>query len=74
MSMLIRTSRPAARNIARSVRTRGVHIENTVHNNMPFQYRNKKAFAVKLFVFSISGFSIPFLAAAYQLSKASAAS
>ena len=55
--------------------------------NMPFQYRNKKAFAVKLgmfcrsersrsclatslyfpVAFTITGFSIPFVAAAYQM-------
>ncbi|KAF8332772.1 uncharacterized protein EI90DRAFT_2995067 [Cantharellus anzutake] len=52
---------------------RGVHIENTVYNNMPFQYRNKKAFAFKTVAFLGFGFSIPILAAGYQLRKAAAA-
>ncbi|KAF8307001.1 hypothetical protein DL93DRAFT_2088280 [Clavulina sp. PMI_390] len=69
MSMLVRAARPAMRPLARTMQRRGVHIENEVHNNMPFSYRNKGAFAAKLITFCTLGFSIPFIASAYQLSK-----
>ncbi|KAF8517847.1 cytochrome c oxidase subunit VIIc [Gautieria morchelliformis] len=62
------------RSVVRSsmVPSRSVHIENTVGNNMPFSYDNRKTFAVKLVLFMAGGFSIPFAAAYYQLRKASA--
>ncbi|KIM33448.1 hypothetical protein M408DRAFT_326162 [Serendipita vermifera MAFF 305830] len=75
--MLGRTVARQTAIIARSnpqsfVKARGVHIENTVYNNMPFDYRNKKTFALKVAAFFITGFSIPFIAAKYQLVKSGA--
>ncbi|KAI6152000.1 hypothetical protein BKA82DRAFT_19574 [Pisolithus tinctorius] len=45
------------------------------YHHLPFQFPGNKraAFAFKLSAFLISGFSIPFLAAAFQLKKAGAA-
>jgi cytochrome c oxidase subunit 7c len=34
---------------------------------MPFDYRNRKTLAVKVVIFFATGFSIPFVAAKYQL-------
>jgi len=62
--------RPTTRALARpAVQARGLHVENTVYNNMPFSYRNKAAFGVKLVLFLGTGFSLPFFAAWYQLRK-----
>ena len=35
--------------------------------NMPFDYSNKRTFAIKVAVFLSTGFAIPFVAAAIQL-------
>ncbi|EJT97650.1 cytochrome c oxidase subunit VIIc [Dacryopinax primogenitus] len=60
----------ASRAVARSaVQSRGLHVENTVYNNMPFSYKNKRVFAVKMSLFLGVGFALPFIAAAYQLKK-----
>ncbi|PVF95867.1 hypothetical protein CPB86DRAFT_710324 [Serendipita vermifera] len=61
------TALVARSNPQKLVLARNVHIENTVHNNMPFSYRNKKAFAAKVAIFFATGFSIPFIAVKYQL-------
>ncbi|TCD71276.1 hypothetical protein EIP91_011047 [Steccherinum ochraceum] len=37
---------------------------------VPFKYSNKTTFAVKVTAYLVAGFSIPFLAAGYQLKKA----
>jgi len=73
--MLARASlRPSARLANRAVvQRRALHVENTVYNNMPFSYRNKPAFAIKLVLFLGTGFALPFVAAWYQLRKAGAA-
>ncbi|KAI6035289.1 hypothetical protein F5J12DRAFT_792440 [Pisolithus orientalis] len=49
--------------------------QNLRSQHLPFQFPGNKraAFAFKLSAFLISGFSIPFLAAAFQLKKAGAA-
>ncbi|KZO93294.1 hypothetical protein CALVIDRAFT_540274 [Calocera viscosa TUFC12733] len=60
----------AARALARpAVQARGLHVENTVYNNMPFSYRNKTAFGVKLGLYLGTGFALPFIACWYQLRK-----
>ncbi|KAG8766621.1 hypothetical protein FRC19_002697 [Serendipita sp. 401] len=64
------TSLAARPNLRQIVQTRGAHMENTVYNNMPFNYRNRKTFAVKTAIFFVAGFSIPFVAVKYQLWKA----
>ncbi|KAG8905058.1 hypothetical protein FRB99_000747 [Tulasnella sp. 403] len=67
MSLIVRAARPLAQRSAAGFRNaRGMHVENTVYN-MPFDYRNRKTFAVKLVLFCGTGFAIPFVAAAYQL-------
>ncbi|KAG6335327.1 hypothetical protein ID866_3759 [Astraeus odoratus] len=45
------------------------------YHHLPFQFPGKKraAFAIKLSAFLLSGFSIPFVAASFQLNKAGAA-
>ncbi|KIJ70180.1 hypothetical protein HYDPIDRAFT_104854 [Hydnomerulius pinastri MD-312] len=45
------------------------------YHHLPFSFpgNKRKAFAVKLSLFLISGFSIPFAAAAFQLKKSGAA-
>ncbi|KAH7887827.1 hypothetical protein F5I97DRAFT_904009 [Phlebopus sp. FC_14] len=45
------------------------------YHHLPFQFpgKNRAAFAVKLSLFLLTGFSIPFGAAAFQLKKAAAA-
>ncbi|KAL8277229.1 hypothetical protein RQP46_010402 [Phenoliferia psychrophenolica] len=70
---------PLRTSALRSLRTapspslrRSVHIDNVVGNNTPFSYANGGAFGAKIIAFSVTGFSIPFIAAKYQLWKASA--
>ncbi|KAG8929965.1 hypothetical protein FRC02_004817 [Tulasnella sp. 418] len=68
-SLIIRAARPTlARASAKQVSARGVHIENKLYE-MPFDYRNKRAFGFKLAAYMATGFAIPFVAAAYQISK-----
>ncbi|KAN0097357.1 hypothetical protein V8E55_001803 [Tylopilus felleus] len=44
------------------------------YHHLPFAFpKNRAAFGIKLSLFLISGFSIPFAAAAFQLKKAGAA-
>jgi len=49
---------------------RSMHVDNVVGNNMPFSYDKKGAFAVKITLFLVGGFSIPFVASWWQLRKA----
>ncbi|KAK9896055.1 hypothetical protein P389DRAFT_74011 [Cystobasidium minutum MCA 4210] len=48
---------------------RAIHIENKVYQNMPFDYRNRRAFGVKLVAFLGTGFALPFVAVWFQQSK-----
>ncbi|KDQ07470.1 hypothetical protein BOTBODRAFT_192396 [Botryobasidium botryosum FD-172 SS1] len=71
---MLQVARSAALRSARMrplVQTRGMHVDNVVGNNMPFKYQgvSKAAFAAKVFLFLGGGFSIPFAASYYQLSK-----
>ncbi|KAF9780238.1 hypothetical protein BJ322DRAFT_1112903 [Thelephora terrestris] len=68
MSLLVRAPRLAARS-ARSdvfVQSRGMHGE---YKHIPFNYDRKVPLAVKTFLYLGTGFSIPFVASYYQLSK-----
>jgi len=70
--MLARAAlRPTAlRAVSRpTVQARGAHFENTVYNNMPFDYRNKYTFAIKMGLYLGTGFGLPFFACWYQLRK-----
>ncbi|KAH8106180.1 hypothetical protein BXZ70DRAFT_1004460 [Cristinia sonorae] len=39
------------------------------HETVPFSHSNKGTFALKVTAFLIAGFSIPFIASAYQIKK-----
>ncbi|THH33722.1 hypothetical protein EUX98_g435 [Antrodiella citrinella] len=39
------------------------------HKFVPFNYDNKRTFALKVVSYMVIGFSVPFAAAAYQLKK-----
>jgi len=76
--MALPLARPVLRNIAlqqaRAIgKNRYIHVENKVGNNMPFSYSNKRTLALKVSLFLLTGFSIPFVAAAVQLKKAGGA-
>ncbi|KAG9045156.1 hypothetical protein FS837_006955 [Tulasnella sp. UAMH 9824] len=71
--IIARAARPVlARGAIRNTRLAHGHPENTVYN-MPFDYRNPKTFAVKIVAYCGVGFAIPFIAAAYQMSKSAGA-
>ncbi|KAG8878957.1 hypothetical protein FRB97_002053 [Tulasnella sp. 331] len=71
MTLITRAARPAVlRTVIQNSRNAG-HAHNTVYN-MPFDYRNKKMFAVKMVAFLGTGFAIPFIAAYYQMHKGGA--
>jgi len=53
---------------------RGVHIENGVYNNFPFNYKNRAAFTAGYFGVMTTLFTLPFVAVGYQLSKKSGGS
>jgi len=40
------------------------------YKHLPFEYKNKGAFGAKVAAYLLAGFSIPFLAAKYQIAKA----
>ncbi|KAI0079679.1 hypothetical protein K474DRAFT_1658767 [Panus rudis PR-1116 ss-1] len=40
------------------------------YKHLPFEYKHKRAFGLKVASYMIGGFTIPFIAAAYQLHKA----
>ncbi|KAI0820861.1 hypothetical protein BC628DRAFT_1394568 [Trametes gibbosa] len=47
--------------------------EHTAHHNMPFTYDNRRKFATRYAVSAVTLFSVPFIAAGYQLRKSSGA-
>ncbi|KAH9840548.1 uncharacterized protein C8Q71DRAFT_412481 [Rhodofomes roseus] len=51
----------------------GHHGGHAPYHHLPFTYYNKKAFAVKFSVFCLTGFSLPFVAVAWQLHKSGGA-
>ncbi|KAK7696649.1 hypothetical protein QCA50_001307 [Cerrena zonata] len=70
MSLL--AARVPLRQIARSravVPARSMHAG--VYKHLPFETKNKAGFGLKLASYLITGFSIPFVAAWYQMSKSS---
>ncbi|KLO10337.1 hypothetical protein SCHPADRAFT_942932 [Schizopora paradoxa] len=76
--MLYRAALPSARVASRAAfaratipARRGIHIENEVYNNTPFNYKNKRAFTAGYFGLMSTLFTIPFVAVGYQLSKKS---
>ncbi|KAI0829410.1 hypothetical protein BC628DRAFT_1360408 [Trametes gibbosa] len=72
MSLLARSAAPlrqVAR--ARAAPVRSVHTGEYKH--IPFDYDKKTTFGVKVVSYFVFGFSIPFVATYYQLSKSSGA-
>ncbi|EPQ59280.1 hypothetical protein GLOTRDRAFT_125586 [Gloeophyllum trabeum ATCC 11539] len=61
--------RQQAARAARRVQARGAHAD---HSPVPFSFHSKPAFAAKTIAYLVGGFSIPFVAAAYQLKKSGA--
>ncbi|KAK9895801.1 hypothetical protein P389DRAFT_170535 [Cystobasidium minutum MCA 4210] len=60
----------AMRTSKQMVQKRQIHIENAVYNNMPFNYKTAKPIlGAKIAIFMITGFSLPFVAAKWQMSK-----
>ncbi|GAA5964117.1 hypothetical protein JCM8115_005348 [Rhodotorula mucilaginosa] len=56
----------------RLAQRRHYHVENRVNQNFPFRYEGeaKTRFTVGFAAFVAAGFSVPFLASAFQLKKA----
>ncbi|KAI0303227.1 hypothetical protein BC826DRAFT_984087 [Russula brevipes] len=73
MSLVARTAPALRRQILQSrsfAPSRGVH----GYKHIPFEYEGSKAaFGAKVFVFLLSGFSIPGVAAYYQMKSAGGA-
>ncbi|KAI0786397.1 hypothetical protein C8Q75DRAFT_808385 [Abortiporus biennis] len=70
MSALFAAARVPLRQAAlRAPARRFAHTEEYKH--LPFETANRVAFGTKLAAYLITGFSIPFIAAAYQISKSS---
>ncbi|GAA5854106.1 hypothetical protein JCM8547_008229 [Rhodosporidiobolus lusitaniae] len=65
---LARSARPTTRQV------RAFHVENVVNNNTPFKYEgaSRRTFSIGLAGLMGFGFSVPFIASYYQISKASA--
>ncbi|EMD41085.1 hypothetical protein CERSUDRAFT_91843 [Gelatoporia subvermispora B] len=75
MSILARSAAPAARRALirprQQVRFSHGH-GHEEYEHMPFDYKNKRVFGLKVATYLATGFSIPFVAAWYQLSKSGA--
>ncbi|CCM05651.1 uncharacterized protein FIBRA_07881 [Fibroporia radiculosa] len=72
--LLARASAPLRQAVARSPLTAPVRFAHGhgEYQHIPFEYKSK-TFGAKVALYLISGFSIPFVAAAYQLKKAGGA-
>ncbi|GAA5945268.1 hypothetical protein JCM3775_007415 [Rhodotorula graminis] len=72
--MFARSSLVAARAAARRspAQARSFHVDNVINNTTPFDQTNGTKLAIYMVAFFGGGFSIPFLASAYQIRKASA--
>ncbi|KAI0751318.1 hypothetical protein C8Q80DRAFT_1268575 [Daedaleopsis nitida] len=73
MSLLARSAAPL-RQVAVRARTAPVRSMHGEYKHIPFDYDKKVVFGVKVAAYLIGGFSIPFVAAYYQLSKSAGAS
>ncbi|BGP26687.1 cytochromec oxidase subunit VIIc [Rhodotorula toruloides] len=75
--MFARQSLSAARQVAarRTValpQARAFHVENVINHTTPFDQTNGTKLALYMIGFLGGGFAIPFVAAAFQIRKASA--
>ncbi|KAI5449600.1 hypothetical protein NCC49_004530 [Naganishia albida] len=59
-------ARSAVRSAA-AAQVRGIHFENVVGKTMPFSVKSKPATAMKIAAFAITGFGLPFVAAAHHM-------
>lgn len=74
MSLLARAPAQAALRQVSLRRTPGSSRFLTPEQSVPFSYKSKGLFGAKVAGYLITGFSIPFIAAYYQLSKSGGAS
>jgi cytochrome c oxidase subunit 7c len=65
-------SRSAIRSrlLARPMRDGAYHWENVDGSHLPFSTKNRTAFAIKMFLYCGTGFSLPFISAGWQFHKA----
>jgi cytochrome c oxidase subunit 7c len=68
---LARSAQLSSRSLTRSFHTSRVARSGHDSNPVPFSYKNKGTFALKIAAFWITAFSTPFAAAAWQISKSS---
>ncbi|KAJ9107131.1 hypothetical protein QFC19_002791 [Naganishia cerealis] len=72
MSIILRSATSSAARVARRApnaaqQVRGIHFENVVGKTMPFSVKSKPATALKITLFAMTGFGLPFLAAANHM-------
>ncbi|KZV65684.1 hypothetical protein PENSPDRAFT_689671 [Peniophora sp. CONT] len=73
MSMLASASRPALRQAALRVnRAQPVRFAHHGYDPIPFKYNHKGRFALKMGSYLLFGFTLPGIAAAYQIWKSGA--
>ncbi|KAI0366396.1 hypothetical protein BV20DRAFT_1055687 [Pilatotrama ljubarskyi] len=72
MSFLARSA-PPLRQVAVRSRAAPVRSMHGEYKHIPFNYDKKGVFGLKVASYLIGGFSIPFVAAYYQLSKSGSA-
>jgi len=70
MSLFI-ASRVPLRQAARRVGVQSRSVHSSEYKHLPFESKNKAAFAAKVVAYCGAGFGLPFFAAAYQINKAS---
>ncbi|EKM59643.1 uncharacterized protein PHACADRAFT_205868 [Phanerochaete carnosa HHB-10118-sp] len=74
MSLLAHVPRQAALRQVALRRTPASSRFLTSEESVPFSYKSKPVFAAKVVGYLVAGFSIPFVAAYYQLSKSGGSS
>ncbi|KAI9001161.1 hypothetical protein BD414DRAFT_532938 [Trametes punicea] len=72
MSFLARSAAPL-RQVAVRARAAPLRSMHGEYKHIPFSYDKKSTFGLKVASYLIGGFSIPFVAAYYQLSKSGSA-
>ncbi|KAI0721912.1 hypothetical protein C8T65DRAFT_629638 [Cerioporus squamosus] len=74
MSLLARSAAAPLRQVAVRARAAPVRSMHGEYKHIPFDYNKKGIFGAKVAAYLVTGFAIPFVAAAYQLSKSAGAS
>ncbi|KAI9226242.1 MAG: hypothetical protein DHS80DRAFT_19035 [Piptocephalis tieghemiana] len=62
----------APRTVTQTVSRRGMHFSNENGQNLPFSTKSKPLFALKFISYCALGYSLPFIAGYWQLSKGGA--